>query len=160
MQFGSFLGLDAGAIAGIIVAVVLAAVPALLYALGTLRPLAVRATARTLPHEGGGRMTEVVVVIRSRTRNTQTVSEVALARWPPYWDRVVHPRWRTKHPFDVQPFDWKSLTTEEQRRLEVPGHDQRKLSGQISSYPPFSSTRVMVKGPRKRPLIKRIKQLP
>jgi hypothetical protein len=155
-------GLDestAVGIVGIIVSIVLVAIPGALYAVGTLRPLAVRATARTLPHKRGGHVTEVVAVVRSRTRNTQTITEVALAKWPRFWERLLHPRWRTKRPFDVQPFDWKSLTTEEQNRLEVPGHDERRVSGQISVYPPFQSTRIIVKGPRKRPLIKKIKQL-
>jgi hypothetical protein len=154
----SWLGISRDTWAQIIGGAALAVISALVYQSGRLRPLAVRAKAKTLKHTNGGLMTEVRIDVKSRTRDTQTISRVALAEWPALRHRVRHPRWRTSEEgFPVTQFDWTSLPAD---GLEVPGKDAKKIRGTIAVYPPYPSTRALVKsGVRKRPVLKRIKQL-
>jgi hypothetical protein len=151
-------GITNGDWAGIIAAIVLVVIPALAYASGRVRPLKLKARSQTLPlaeGEPGKEMTVVTVTARSRTRDTQTISKMALANWPPITQRLLHPRWRSSaEGFEITRFDSTSLP---EGGLELPGKDAKRITGQTTTkYPPYRSTRLMLEGIRKRPWFVRI----
>ena len=148
-------GLDAGVWVGILVPVGLAAVGVVLYVAGIIRPLAVTATRMTLPHAGGGgQVTRVRVRVASRTRNDQTISNLGLIEYPGRWSAFSKRRW------------WKQARGTPFTSLQVPpegitlgSHDAKPLVARWDgAYPPFPTTRVLVHGARKRPVIKKIRE--
>jgi len=150
-------GITNGDWAGIIAAILLVVIPTIAYASGRVRPLKVKARSKTLPladGEHGKEMTVVTVTVRSRTRDTQTISSMALANWPPITQRLLHPRWRSSaEGFEITRFDSSSLP---EGGLELPGKDAKRITGQTTKYPPYPSTRLMLEGVRKRPWFVRI----
>ena len=136
-----------GAIAGV-VAVGLAIAAGLCYALGVLRPWRIaEAEYETLPRAATGEtITNIRMVIRSRTRNDQTVEQLALIQ---YKRPIRRLRASWAEDKDIQPLN--------DDQVLVPAKQKKQIQRQISGGSlPYSDTALIVKGPRRRPLTRRV----
>lgn len=131
----------------------------LLYGVGVVFPLRVKdASWRSGPLASGGTVTIVTAKVRSRTRNTQSITLFVLIGVPGAWFRFRHPRWRTNRDLDARPFRSTVPMIGNGHDLEVAGHDTQPIEGQFlgESLPFDHRTRLLIQGPRRRPLVRRL----
>ena len=129
----------------------------LIYWFGRNFPLQVRATGNATRMSKGQQIIRVVVELRSRTRDTQTVREILLFDPPNVVRRALRPWWYRK--------GWSATPSTIQRPslpLTVDGHDTQEVlvafpGGQL---PYGDRTRLKVRASRRRPYVARVRLKP
>jgi hypothetical protein len=137
--------------------VVLAA--GILYSVGQLFPLKLKAEIDVGQHEDGRTVIQVTGRVVSRTRDTQSVQGIYFAS-PPTWPvRVLCPWWYLKWEPSVKPFSWSNLD-EHPDGLEVPGHGAKPIRAYLfaDEIPYGRGARLLLESTRRRPVLTKIRE--
>lgn len=143
------IGLSDGASIATIAALVIVVLGGLAYAFGVIRPWRIaEAEYQTLRHEETKKpITNVRVVIKSKTRNDQNVEVLTLVQFEHFWKRS---KWKWADGADNKPLEGDAVN--------VKGKERKTIQRQIDAPNlPYTPTAVLIQGPRRRPLVKKLR---